>query len=183
MNFKLFSGLLLSLGLASALAAETAADFTLPRLGTNGVVKLADYAGKIVVLDFFAYWCAPCGEASSMIHREIGEHYSTKKGNPAGVPVEVLALNVEADHPKETAAFIRKHGLVHVGDDRTGKTFDAYGGSDLPLIVIIDGTGGTKSEPNFSVVYRRSGFEGATKLRAVIDAIRAPPRQSTKEAR
>ena len=110
---------------AAVSAVEPAPDFTLPRLGTNTVVRLSGYSGRILVLDFFAYWCPPCGDSSSAIHREIAEHYSARKGNPAGVPVEVLAVNVEADHPKETAAFVRKHRLEAVAEDRSGKTFDA----------------------------------------------------------
>jgi peroxiredoxin len=183
MNIRPLPFLLLAGSLAFLALAEPAADFTLPRHGTNGVVKLLDYAGKIVVLDFFAYWCTPCGEASSTIHREIGEHYAAKGGNSNGVPVEVIAVNVEADNPGETVAFIRRHGLVNVADDPTGKTFDAYKGSDLPLVVIIDGTGGTRSKPKFSVVYRRAGFEGGTKLRAVIDAVPAPDPKPEEETR
>jgi thiol-disulfide isomerase/thioredoxin len=174
------SGLLL---LAASASAGPAASFDLPLRGTNLQAKLPDYAGKILVLDFFAYWCAPCGEASAAIHREIAEHYSIKNGNPAGVPVEVLAVNVEADNPKQTDSFIRKHGMGKVADDRDGKTFEAFKGGDLPLIVVIDGTQGTVSKPKFEVVYRRSGFEGAAKLRDVIDAIPAPSAKPKEASR
>jgi thiol-disulfide isomerase/thioredoxin len=174
------SGLLL---LAVSAVAGPAANFDLPLRGTNIQAKLPDYTGKILVLDFFAYWCAPCGEASASIHRDIENHYSGKSGNPAGVPVEVLAVNVEAGNSKKTDAFIQKHSMGKVADDRDGKTFEAYKGGDLPLIVIIDGTQGTVSNPKFEVVYRRSGFEGAAKLRAVIDAIPAPSAKSTEGSR
>ena len=46
---------------------------------TKAPVKLQDFAGEIVVLDYFAYWCVPCGPASKQIEEEIARHY----GDPA----------------------------------------------------------------------------------------------------
>jgi hypothetical protein len=54
------STLLLSLLLASRLdsraQSSAAPAFDLPRWDSTNRVRLADFAGQIVVLDFFAYW-------------------------------------------------------------------------------------------------------------------------------
>ena len=74
LNCSLFVAVALT---ASGLRAENspAPDFTLTKWGTNETVKLADFAGQIVVLDFFAYWCVPCRRASAEIEPGIQKYY------------------------------------------------------------------------------------------------------------
>ncbi|MBE7500728.1 MAG: TlpA family protein disulfide reductase [Verrucomicrobiales bacterium] len=157
--------------LGSAAQTAVAPDFSLPRRGTNAVLRLADLAGQIVVLDFFAYWCAPCARASSELEQQVAAYYAARGGNPAKAPVRVVAINVESTHPAKTDAFVRKHQLGFVVDDDRGKTLAAYGGRGLPFLVIIDGTAATREDPVFRIVYRHAGYEGATKLRRIIDGL------------
>ena len=69
------------------------------------------------MLDFFAYWCAPCLRVSPLIEKEIAEYYLEQNGNKYGIPVDVVAVNVEASNPKRTDLFIRRTGLKKVVDD------------------------------------------------------------------
>ncbi|MEO6036032.1 MAG: TlpA disulfide reductase family protein [Verrucomicrobiota bacterium] len=164
---------------------KSAPDFVLPKWDSTEQVKLADFAGQIVVLDFFAYWCAPCRRASEEIGPGIQKFYETKKGNPHGVPVRALAVNIESDNPKKTAEFIKAVGADLVANDSNGALLEKLGGAGTPFIVVIDGTRGTKDSPEFQIVYQRAGFEGTKKLRAVIDAIkptRAPEKKTASHA-
>lgn len=127
-----------------------------------------DHKGQIIVLDFFAYWCAPCARTSPILEREIASYYTSYNGNPQGIPVELIAVNVEAANPRRTELFIRRAGLSKVIHDLEGTLLKRFDTQGIPLIVILDGT---QSDAGFSIRYQHAGFEGVKKLRSVIDSI------------
>jgi thiol-disulfide isomerase/thioredoxin len=164
-------------------ASRPAPVFELPRWESGERVSLKEFAGRIVVLDFFAYWCAPCKRATAEIEEGIQKHYAGKGGNPHGVPVRVLSINIEQDNPKLTRQFIEQTGAELVLHDLDGRLLGSFDGAATPFVVILDGTRATPEAPEFRVVYRKAGFEGTKRLRAVIDAIQPPKTASNREAR
>ena len=134
-------------------------------------MRLEDFAGQILVLDFFAYWCVPCERASRELESGVQQYYAERKGNARGLPVRVLSVNIEKAMPERTAAFLRRTGASFVADDFDASLLKQFGVAGIPYLVVVDGTGSGANAPRFTVAYQHAGFEGTGKLREVIDGL------------
>ena len=96
-------------------------------------VDLTAYRGKVVVLDFWATWCAPClTEMPRFVERQ--QEYG-------GRGLQVIGISMDDEAPPVRAAF-QKYRLnfpVVMGDEKLG---EMYGGIlSLPIIFLIDKNG------------------------------------------
>ena len=114
-----------------------APDFTLKNYD-GSEVKLADYKGKIVVLEWFNYECPFCKyhyEKSSTMN-DLAAKYKDKN---------VVWLAVNSTAHQETAKnkeFAEKNKILFpILDDSSGATGKAYGAKTTPHIFIIDAKG------------------------------------------
>ena len=69
-------------------------------LDTNDeIIKLSDYKGKLVLLNFWATWCAPCKEEMPSL--------DTLKSNPNLDNIEVFPINIGKDNLKKSKKFFK----------------------------------------------------------------------------
>lgn len=68
------------------LVGKPAIDSGLPTADGEGKIKLLNLKGKIVLLNFFAYWCSPCNEEVPRLER-IWREYKDKGVTVVGVAI------------------------------------------------------------------------------------------------
>jgi cytochrome c biogenesis protein CcmG/thiol:disulfide interchange protein DsbE len=124
-------------GIDDALArGETVAapGFDLERLSGGGKQSLADYRGKVVVLNAWASWCGPCREESPLLERWHRRMARDGRGTVLGID----ALDVDSD----ARAFVREYGLTYpMLRDPEGASLVDYGVIGYPETFVIDEQG------------------------------------------
>ena len=115
--------------MTSAIPMRSAPEFDLENV-LGGRVKSADLKGKVVVVDFWATYCAPC-------KKEIPE-YSALGDKLKGKGVEIIGITVESGNAKEIAKLLPEFGARYpmaVGNDDVSMKFGGYIG--LPTTFVV----------------------------------------------
>jgi peroxiredoxin len=109
-----------------------APDFTLKsRSGEN--IKLSELRGEVVMLNFWASWCAPCRQEMPLLevlHKKYGDLGFT-----------LLAVNVEEDSSKADVLLKDISVTFPILFDNTNKVTKLYKVVAMPSTVIIDRDG------------------------------------------
>jgi cytochrome c biogenesis protein CcmG, thiol:disulfide interchange protein DsbE len=107
-----------------------AATFSLPLLGSSGAkVSLTQYAGKPVIVNFWASWCSPCQQETPL----LASWYRTEKGK-----VGLVGLD-ENDTSSAALSFARAKGVTYpLGFDPQTIAASAYGVIALPQTFFLN---------------------------------------------
>ncbi len=111
-----------------------ASEFELQNMDEENI-KLSDYRGKVVLLNFWATWCPPCvREMPSMerLQQRVGEG-----------DFKVIAVN-QMENPDDVFAFTGQLEMDPTFDilfDRESKVSQAYAVRGLPTTYLIDKKG------------------------------------------
>jgi thiol-disulfide isomerase/thioredoxin len=114
---------------------------------SGGALRSTELAGKVVVVDFWATWCAPCIKelpALAALHERLRDRKD----------VALLSFNV-TDEPKTLEAFVREKKIafpVYRADALTGP----YELTVFPTKLVIDMRAAGRANPGV-VRFRREG--------------------------
>jgi cytochrome c biogenesis protein CcmG, thiol:disulfide interchange protein DsbE len=103
-------------------------------LATGRDLTLADYRGKVVLLNVWATWCEPCRwEMPSMerLYRRLG-----------GTDFRVVAVSIDEDRDSVVTAFAREMGVTFdILHDRTAAIRQAYQATGVPESWVLNRDG------------------------------------------
>ena len=139
-----------------------AAPFTLKDL-EGRVLRSADLAGKIVVVDFWATWCSPCIRELP----ELAKYYASVRDRK---DVAFLSFSVTED-AETVSKFVATRKVpypVYLADDLVGP----YEVSIFPTKLVFD----MRGEPRLR--FRNSGYTTIAELEARVAELLASPKRA-----
>jgi cytochrome c biogenesis protein CcmG/thiol:disulfide interchange protein DsbE len=115
--------------------------FSLP--AREGTATLDSLRGRVVLIDFWASWCAPCRRSFPWL-KSLHERYSSKG-------LTIVAINLDKDR-EAASAFLEQFPVPFVvAFDPSGKTAEAFDVQAMPSSYVVGPTG--------TVLYSHAGFD------------------------
>lgn len=137
---------------------KAAPEFDLARLEGGGRQTLADYRGKVVVLNVWGSWCDPCRSEAPLLERWHKRIARDGRGTVLGVDV--------LDNTPDATAFIREYRLTYPQlKDPEDELRGDYGVAGVPETIVIDGRGRVAA-------IKRGPVDDAFMRRAVLPLLR-----------
>src|SRR3954471_20986393 len=110
----------------------TAPTGSLPKLG-GGTASVADYKGKVVLVNFWASWCPPCTKELPLLEKT--------QAKMAAAGGSVLGINTR-DASEAARGFVRKYDLTFPSlRDGSGDFAEKWGLTGYPESFLLDKEG------------------------------------------
>jgi thiol-disulfide isomerase/thioredoxin len=128
-----------------SILGETAPEISVKTWINGEPASLESLRGRVVLLEFWATWCKPCGEMFPKL-RELDEEYGARGLEVVALTRHYMAYRATAATQEEELELMRKvvreHGLrFRVGVSEDERTQDSYGATGLPMLALIDQQG------------------------------------------
>lgn len=136
---------------------EPPPDFSLPDLNNGQKVSLSALKGKVVIVDFWASWCAPCKEEMPVLESLY------KRFKDSGLVVVGVSVDNEASNAKKFLSAVKvSFPIVH---DAGHVVADKFKPPRMPTSIVIDKAG--------KIRFIHAGFreEDAKKLEAEVSKL------------
>ena len=125
-------GLFISLSASAVDLQEHAPDFTLKSLeGSN--LRLQEYRGQVVLINFWASWCGPCRQEMPLLDRLHHRYEDTG--------FAVLGINVEGEEAPAREIVDKTNVTFPILIDESQKVSELYNLQAMPSTVVIDRDG------------------------------------------
>jgi len=117
--------------LPSAMIDQPTPAFTLAGLGDRPGLARSEFAGQVVLINFFASWCIPCRTEHPLLMRLSDE-----------LKTPVYGIDYK-DKPEDAARFLSELGnpFSRIGADRDGRVGIDFGVYGVPETYVIDKAG------------------------------------------
>jgi cytochrome c biogenesis protein CcmG, thiol:disulfide interchange protein DsbE len=124
-------------------SGQPAPQFSLPNLDGKQI-QLKDFSNKVVIVDFWATWCAPCREEIPHLNRLYQDY--------RGRGFEIIGISMDTDEPANIKKFTKEFRMeytVVIGNEGVAQDFGGILG--YPTTIIIDRKG--------NMVKKYTGFQ------------------------
>jgi len=119
---------------SSSLVGQQAPDTEFARLRGTGTISLSSLRGKVVLLDFWASWCAPCQEELPLLD-DMAVRLKSKD-------IEIIGLSIDESQADAEQFLTRKSAWsLTLGHDPEQKTADRFKPPKMPTSYTIDRKG------------------------------------------
>ena len=129
------------------------------RVAGAAELDLSAYRGKVVYIDFWASWCAPCRESFPWLD-ELVHQYESKN-------LVVIGVNVDKDRARAAHFLDQVYAAFPIVYDPLGDIATRFKVTGMPSAVLVDRTG--------RVRFQHAGFSAKVKdeyedqLRTLLD--------------
>jgi len=114
---------------ASSQSLHAAAGDNFSVKSTDGIIKLSQFKGQVVYIDFWASWCAPCRKSFPWMNK-MHAKYEDK-----GLKIIAVSLDTSEDITKK---FLKKNpALFNIAYDPDGNVADSYKVQVMPTSYLI----------------------------------------------